>query len=180
MQPGSSPLDQLADIHLPDGVSWWPLAPGWWILMGIIVLIVTAFILWRKRYIKRRYRQQAITLLQQAYGQYQVDQQSAVYLQQLSELLRRVARTSYGGLFNPSIKNKAWLQWLDQSCPELKQKFSTGPGQLLLTGPYQKNPQAELEPLHQLSLEWIRKHKTTKTVRNQLRFIQPSEVRQHA
>lgn len=168
MQPGSSPLDQLADIHLPDGVSWWPLAPGWWILMGIVVLMMVALLLLRQRHSKRRYRQQAILLLQQAYTQYQSNQQSALYLQQLSELLRRVARTSYGTLFNPSIKGDTWLHWLDKSCPGLKHAFSAGPGQLLLTGPYQKNPPLELESLHQLSLEWIQKHSTSQSVRNLL------------
>lgn len=168
MQPGSSPLDQLADIHLPDSVSWWPLAPGWWILICLFVLVIVALVFWRKRKLKHRYRHHAVTLLQQAYAQYQTDQQSAVYLQQASELLRRAARTSYGSLFNPTIKGEAWLQWLDQSCPDLKQKFVSDPGRLLLSGPYQKNPQAELEPLHQLSLEWLQKHSNKKTFRKKL------------
>ncbi|NVK88722.1 MAG: DUF4381 domain-containing protein [Gammaproteobacteria bacterium] len=32
-------LKQLKDIHSPDPVSWWPLAPGWWII--IILLIIS-------------------------------------------------------------------------------------------------------------------------------------------
>ncbi len=27
MEPSELPL---RDLHLPDAVGWWPLAPGWW------------------------------------------------------------------------------------------------------------------------------------------------------
>jgi hypothetical protein len=169
MQPGSSPLDQLADIHLPDSVSWWPLAPGWWILLGLLVFIVVMVILWRKHQRAGRYRKAAVELLQAAWNEYQTHRQTSIYLQQLSEILRRVARTTYGSLFNASIKGDAWLQWLDQSCPALKAGFASGPGRILLSGPYQKNPHAELEPLHQLSLEWIRQHSSKRLLLKQRR-----------
>ena len=26
-------LAQLRDIQLPEPISWWPLAPGWWVLI---------------------------------------------------------------------------------------------------------------------------------------------------
>jgi hypothetical protein len=183
MQPGSSPLDQLADIHLPGTVSWWPLAVGWWILALLVVIILTLVILWRKRQLKRRYRQHAATLLQTAYSQYQTDGHSSIYLQQLSELLRRVARTSYGKIFNPSIKGEDWLVWLDQSCPGLKTNFVSDTGRVLLTGPYQKNPQLELDVLHQLSLQWIRYHSTKSAVCTNLKQghkpVANNEVAQH-
>ena len=31
-------LDLLEDIVVPDPVSWWPLAPAWWVLIAIVVL----------------------------------------------------------------------------------------------------------------------------------------------
>ena len=45
-------LEQLADIHLPLEISYWPPAPGWWVLgflcfLGIVYLI--------KTYLSRRY-----------------------------------------------------------------------------------------------------------------------------
>jgi hypothetical protein len=58
----------------------------------------------------------------------------------------------------------------------VKQQFAHGPGKLLLTGPYQKNPQADVSKLHQLSLEWIKNHKTDNALRKKL---QTSGASQH-
>ena len=35
--PGS--LQNLNDIVLPAPVPWWPLAPGWWVLIGLIPIV---------------------------------------------------------------------------------------------------------------------------------------------
>ena len=35
MDPEQIPLRAL---HLPDAIGWWPLAPGWWVVIGLAVL----------------------------------------------------------------------------------------------------------------------------------------------
>ena len=30
----------LKDIHLPDVGLWWPLAPGWWLLLILVLLVI--------------------------------------------------------------------------------------------------------------------------------------------
>jgi len=39
----TSPLDGLHDVIAPTQVSWWPLAPAWWVLIGILVIATTCF-----------------------------------------------------------------------------------------------------------------------------------------
>lgn len=44
-------LGQLRGLHLPDAVAFWPLAPGWWMLVGAMaLLLVMGLVLeWRRR-----------------------------------------------------------------------------------------------------------------------------------
>jgi len=45
-------LEQLRDIHLPPGISWWPPAPGWWVLAGVVVIAALAAV--GVSYVRRR------------------------------------------------------------------------------------------------------------------------------
>lgn len=45
-------LEQLRDIHLPADISWWPLAPGWWVLAGTVVVAAVAVV--GINYVRRR------------------------------------------------------------------------------------------------------------------------------
>ena len=159
LQAPASPLDRLADIHLPDSVSWWPLAPGWWILLALVIIALIGFFMWRQRKTQNVYRDVAQHQLDGIYADYQQTQNAAAYLQALSLLLRRIALTAYPHSFNASIKGKEWLQWLDQVCPALQEKFSSELGESLLTSAYQKNPNIDVNGLQQLSSQWIRLHR---------------------
>lgn len=159
LQAQPSPLDQLADIHLPAGVSWWPLAPGWWILLALVLACALGLFLWRRRKAQNVYRTVALHQLAGIYADYQQTQNAAAYLQALSLLLRRTALTAHPHSFNASIKGNDWLQWLDTVCPPLTEKFSGEIGQPLLRSAYEKNPQLDIHQLHQLSAEWIRLHR---------------------
>lgn len=159
MQPTSSPLDQLADIHLPDGISWWPLAPGWWILLALLILIIIGFFIWRQRKKHNHYRKLALQELDAIYAHYNESQDAATYLQALSVLLRRTALTAHPRSFNASIKGVEWLNWLDTVCPALNEKFSDELGQNLLTSVYQKNPHIDALGLQRIGTAWITQHR---------------------
>lgn len=58
-------LQQLTGLILPQHVSWWPLAPGWYVLMMLVVLALGIFIYHkRKHYINNAYRRNALSQLQ--------------------------------------------------------------------------------------------------------------------
>ena len=45
-------LPELRDIHLPEGVSAFPPAYGWWVILGgiLLLLLLTELFLSKKRY----------------------------------------------------------------------------------------------------------------------------------
>lgn len=132
-------MEQLRDIHLPNPVSAWPLAIGYWITGALIILGLIALILFIRHLYKPTSKKQALAILKHIQEGYTLNGDSKKCLQDLSELLRRVAISrdkTKSGLIGP-----AWLLYLDQKLK--KPAFSQGAGQILISGPYQPQPNEE-------------------------------------
>lgn len=165
------PLAQLRDIHLPESTGWWPLAWGWWVVLALAVLGL-AFALYRiqKKRRRQRYRQEALVELERAYHHYREDSDTAAYLQSLNQLLRRAALSARPPEQHSRVaglSGEAWLEFLDEQLPGRHQAFNEGPGRALLAGPYQANPQADVEALQQLGREWLKYHQPGKAGQHQ-------------
>lgn len=125
----------LRDLHLPDAVGWWPLAPGWWVLFGIVA-IALAYLGWRwyRAWVFNAPRRFALRELARFEAEY-VEHRNPVALgKQISELLRRsmlayAPRETVAGL-----TGEAWLAWLDDNLPV--PYFHTEGGKSLLSLPY--------------------------------------------
>ena len=147
----------LRDIHLPDPVSWWAPAPGWWMLLTLLILFTLATMWGIRRYHQRNYRRLALrqlTMLEQNFNQQQDNQQR---VQQLSQLLRHMAVLHYPPQQCAGLHGEAWLEFLDQPFDSVK-PFSTGAGQCLASGPYQQvTPQLDAIAVLQLSRRWLKR-----------------------
>lgn len=88
--PANGPV--LRDIHLPPDPSWWPLAPGWWVIAvaAVLALCVMAWMSWRRRRWRRRIEAVLadIDALEQRHAR-----QPAALAAALHQWLRRAART---------------------------------------------------------------------------------------
>ena len=135
MDPAQLPL---RDLHLPEAIGWWPLAPGWWLLIALLSLGL-AWLLqrsWQKYRMNapRRYAIRALAAVEDEY----LSHRNPVRLgQQVSGLLRRgmlayAPRREVAGLTGES-----WLAWLDRDLPV--PYFHTEGGKSLLQLPY-RNP----------------------------------------
>ncbi len=115
MNPTDLPL---RDIHLPAEPGFWPLAPGWWILIALS-LALTAWGLWRWRAARaRRARLQAIlAVLQQAEDRYAQSHDAHRLAQDLSDLLRRYVRHVRGDTTATSLSGQAWADYLTGLLP---------------------------------------------------------------
>jgi len=132
MDPTQLPL---RDLHLPDPIGWWPLAPGWWLVL-LLVATAIGYGTWRayQQRLYNRPRRFALRELKRYEAEY-LEHRNAVTLgKQLSQLLRRgvlayAPREEVAGL-----TGEAWLEWLDQGMP--LPYFHTEGGRSLLQLPY--------------------------------------------
>lgn len=149
---------QLHDIVTPPPVSWWPLAPGWWLLFAAVLLASTiaSHHMWHA-YKRHRQRQQLLNELSELQLQYQ--EQPLQYLQKLSQFLRAIAINFYGREIIARLTNRQWLLFLSRvtGCDD----FQGPAGQLLLQQPYQADDTSNIEQmipvLNAMLKLWIKK-----------------------
>jgi hypothetical protein len=138
MEPGATVL---RDIHDLDAIPWWPLAPGWWYLAGLVGLLLLSFGIrywliynagwlgWRGD-ARRQLRQLRKALASKAL----TSEDTHAVAGRLSELLRRIAMVRSGRQQAAGLTGDTWLQWLaehDSTAFNWEQH-----GQILLTAPY--------------------------------------------
>lgn len=118
-------LPELRDIHLPDGVSIFPPAYGWWV---ILVSIIAIFIIINLvKYIRRKSKKlYAMRLIKQVHNQNIVA--SAL---QMSEILRRICVYKYKSA--ATLFGKEWIEFLNQ---HTKHKLEGKAADLLIDAPY--------------------------------------------
>ncbi len=150
MNPTELPIK---DIHLPEPVSWWPPAVGWWILA--VMLPVAVFILvWLY---KRMTRKTALKAAKRYLAAIKQDTSRDDYqkLCALSVLIRRTAISHFPRTETASLIGAQWLEFLET--PMSDKRFSEGVGQLLLDVPYRKAGTEDLKigELIQLCEDWL-------------------------
>ena len=131
----------LRDLHLPDAIGWWPLAPGWWVVLAMVVAVL-GYMAWRwfKRWQFHAPRRYALRELARVEAEYREHRNPVMLGKQLSELLRRgmlayAPREEVAGLTGDE-----WLAWLDEGMP--LPYFHTEGGKSLLHLPY-RDPQGD-------------------------------------
>ena len=141
--PAENPLDQLRDIHLPDQIDQFPFAPGWWILLALL-LITLAYFLYRLYQ-----RQRALRLLKPAKKEIaelrslQQEQLNAHSIAKLSALLKRVCLLYFPRKSVASLNGHNWLHFLNDQAKFAHQNqsfFSDTDIQLFSKAAYQANP----------------------------------------
>ncbi|MFK7974545.1 MAG: DUF4381 domain-containing protein [Halioglobus sp.] len=112
------PLAALNPLREPPPIGWWPLAPGWWVLLAIAVLaiVAVAWWWWRKRQ-QSAYRRRALAQLEQLHAQHQATGDNTHFLTNLNALLKRVALLAYPQKNLANIHGAAWITFLNQSAP---------------------------------------------------------------
>ncbi len=149
-----NPLVNLKDIHLPPPVSFWPPAPGWWILA--VLLISSLFIggvLFYRQHKKRKPKTEALRILKDLQILYQNSKDEVVSLRNLSNLLRRTALTFYDNDEVASLQGSSWLEFLDKTGKT--KEFSQGAGKVFGNEVFQQKVNPDMNALFPLVKKWI-------------------------
>ncbi len=163
MNPATSSVElALRDIHLPDSVLWWPLAPGWWMVIAMVVIIALCIFVYKKTYFNRKLNKNIKLELSQYFKDYNEDNNAQVFINKLSALLRRVSLYKFKQESVAKLNGIAWLEFLDSKLPQEQMKqdenlsFKIGVGNILLNGPYQASINDDVKPVYELAKHWLK------------------------
>lgn len=146
-----NPLDALKDIHAAPDPGIWPLAPGWWALLALLVLAgLLGVYLWR-RY--RRYCRQREVLheFEAVYLRYQSNPDAGRLAAGLHRLVRRLMLAS-GAHQQLGLTGEAFLRFLDAGVDDAP--FSNGVGRALVDAPYRPQADIDAEALYHTVMAW--------------------------
>lgn len=115
-------LAQLADIHLPEAVGFWPPAPGWW-LLGLLLLVAGAILarVLLLRHRQRQVRSHALAEFDRCLARYREDSgedegvRKRRYVNEANAVLRRVALVHYPQANVASLSGLAWVDFIREN-----------------------------------------------------------------
>ena len=143
-------LSQLAPLREPAGIGWWPLAPGWWMVLAFSVALLTGLVLWlRKHRLKTAYRRIALVALDELRSR-------EAGQDELNWLLKAAALRAYPQEQVAGLHGTAWQQFLASSCPKIASDAFAELDTL-----YQREPSPVTSHLFDAAEQWIRQHEMT-------------------
>ncbi|MDH4275856.1 MAG: DUF4381 domain-containing protein, partial [Gammaproteobacteria bacterium] len=136
---------QLRDIHLPDPVSGWPPAPGWWLLaaLGLVLVLVLVVRHRRKRPRRASLEDVARDEITRLWADYMRDSDPQALVSGLSGVVRRVALARYPRAEVAGLTGMAWLEFLDRSVGGTD--FTQGGGRVLIEAAYRPDSTVDSE-----------------------------------
>lgn len=162
------PVLELRDIHLPEPVSWWPVAPGWWLLIIAVLLMFLVIFISRRIYRSRQLKREITAELETIKQQFQQSNDKAQLAKALSVLLRRASITFDPAKNIAGLTDENWLAYLDETFGQAsgKTNFHSETGKVLLTAPYlpdNAEPDFDAQALINLCESWLLSaHKQTR------------------
>ena len=147
---------QLRDVHLPEPISWWPLAFGWWVLIVLAVLAIAGlvFLIIRNKR-QNRYRKDALAELRECYAHWQTEQKNDAYLQSVNAVLKRSVQHIDGASYLLRLSGDDWVNALDQY---VKQPLSAQTKDALSVKCYQANADIDVADVQANITKWLKSH----------------------
>jgi hypothetical protein len=148
LQAAASPGPELRDIHLPAPPSWWPPAPGWWLLAFVVVAVsIFSFVYLYKKTQRARRCQALLAEFERTVAVVRSD--APALAAALSAFLRRQDLRAAAGL-----RGEAWLAHLDARIGS--DEYRRGVGRVLIDAPYRARADYDAAALIALARRTVR------------------------
>lgn len=165
----STYISGIEPLIAPDAVPFWPPAPGWYMLCGLLVL--AAILLLRsciRRRGENRYRREALHQLKEI-GAFAGTRAEQGDVQAVNRLLKKTALSVFPRKEVAPLFGKEWLKFLDKHCSSAV--FTGTSGELLLSatsGTLKATsiPEDQWQHLVALAETWISQHKSFDSIDN--------------
>lgn len=111
-------MEDLIDIQGLDQITWWPLALGWWVVLGVLLVATVLGIYWLLGKFKYSRSWQAKAYRRLAKMHTQIGQLEAkAILQNLSLEMRKIAMLTTERETCAGLIGEQWLRWLQEHDP---------------------------------------------------------------
>lgn len=157
-----NPQDPLANLHPlrePALIGWWPPAPGWWLLCGLVLLalVLAAWFLLR-RHRANAYRRRALRQLTHLQEAFLESRDASAYIAGINALLKSVALHAYPQRETAAISGVQWLTFLGDT-NHRSANFPPG----FATAAYHKDcPDIDMEQAAKAARSWISGHEVSR------------------
>ena len=151
---GAERMWGLKELPLPDAPGLFPLAPGWYVVM-FVAMLVFAYFAWRalNHYRQNQYRRDAVSAINEIRSE-----QGKV--SDLSFILRRTALLAFPRRQVAGLRGQDWIGWLNKTAG--RELFAEADGELLDQLTYAPAASeldgASVDRLLKASSDWARQH----------------------
>jgi hypothetical protein len=160
MQDQANPLtealkERLVDIHAAAEPSWWPPAPGWWLVgaIGLALLLLSGAWAFKRLRVQMR-RRRLLRELDSLPANYDPQARPAEYLGALNRVFRVIALRAFPGTDCARLEGEAWVAFLRERHP----RDESSSLQVLESGPYRTAPEFDPAELHSMARQWVARY----------------------
>ena len=161
----------LKDIHLPEAISWWPLASGWWLLLTCLVLLAVIVFFIKKTHQRKQLNREINIEIKKIKTQFRHTKNKYELAQSLSILLRRSSISFYSEKNVAGLTGERWLTFLDDTTSKTNgssntEKLQSKMGNVLIVAPYLPKTSDfdfDAQALLRLCENWLKTQKVSAT-----------------
>lgn len=144
----------LRDLHLPDPISNWPIAPGWWLLAAVVLMLLiaatyTGLRYWRRLRPLQQARQQGRALLDQQLASWHKHHNSNQLVNGCNLVLKRFCQQWYPD--STGLSGQGWQAFLTATSTIQYEDLAS-----LASAGYQRpDPTLDGAVVHALACQWL-------------------------